>query len=50
MVNGAPCMCIKQTAQSLSATAAIAPGMRSAKMSLIIEAPLASATRITAGL
>ena len=50
MVSGSPCMCIRQTAQSLAATASSAPGRRRAKMSLIIAAPCASAARITSGL
>ena len=43
-------MCIRHTAASLARTAAMAPGARSALMSLIMLAPSSSAARITSGL
>src|SRR5258706_1023057 len=49
MVAGSPCLCISQTAQSLFAMASSAPGAESASMSLIIDAPAASASFITRG-
>ncbi len=42
-------MCIRHTAASLPASASSAPGACSARTSLIIAAPAASAARITAG-
>src|SRR5882672_1425916 len=49
MVAGSPCLCMTQTAQSLFAMASSAPGAESASMSLIIDAPAASASFITRG-
>src|SRR5579864_1483269 len=49
IVRGSPCMCIRHTAASLSAMSASAPGARSARTSLIIDAPTSSAARMTAG-
>ena len=43
-------MCIRQTPASAAATASIAPGAVRPQTSLIIDAPAASAARITAGL
>src|SRR3954467_10274922 len=50
MVAGWPFMCMRHTAQPVRATAARAWGSASAWISLIIEAPAASAAFITAGL
>ena len=49
MVAGSPFLCIRHTAQSVSATASSAPGALSASMSLIMDAPSASTARITDG-
>ena len=49
MSAGVPCLCMRHTAQSVSATASRAPGASSASMSLIMDAPSASTARITDG-
>ena len=50
MVRGSPCMCMRQMPAPLAAAAASAPGSASARTSLMMSAPAATAARITSGL
>src|SRR4051812_25127932 len=49
MVAGSPFLCMRQTAQSVPATASSAPGAIKASMSLIIDAPALRASCMTSG-
>ncbi len=49
-MRGAPCMCIKQTGTAKLAAVCSALGARRAKTSLMMDAPPATASRMTAGL
>ena len=50
MVRGSPCMCIRHTPTPRSAAHSRAPGARSARTSLTMQAPAATAAVITSGL
>ena len=49
MVSGEPCMCMRHTGTLKSAAASRAPGARSARTSLIMLAPAATAALMTSG-